>query len=262
MLSRQQSPPAVFPVPRTGADRLRFRIGAKDVEALCAVAIEICARHPEAQTRMKICRLHSSCTGLQTTRLPIYRNLRDVFPVDGTAINSFIVGHLGEADQQFFRMVLEAVRARGGLVDLEERVDAWLFGNNGAVLAEIQHKPLAFDVQTYAEFVPQLCTNIPPQQLYLGFSLPKVPGEPVPLRLTKLTRICDVGFQKGGWFILQHPDQWIFRSTEFSYSSLSEAKSRLANQARTLRQVLGEQGFACMVTGSLESVHGIWTSAP
>lgn len=243
------------------SSRLHVRIDsnqANSVGVLHAIALEIGKRYKNAQGQIEIHPIHSLCLGPQSTRLPIYRELPSFRAIDAATKEAFITGRLGDGDTIFLETVLEVVRVYGGMVELEECVSEWTLARDGEVAEERNYKPLGVEMQAHAKFLPELCTNIPSFQLHLGFTIEKNSNAPSPA-LEQLTWECHAaGMQHGGWFALKHPDQQVYRSNEFSFCGIVEAKNKLMLQAQKLQQILREQGHSCAIMCSIEMVHGIW----
>ncbi len=103
--------------------------------------------------------------------------------------------------------------------------------------------------------------NIPPIELHHGFNILKKNNIGIPpIALEDLAKSCkENGLENGGWFIFAHEKFWQYRTNEFYYGNLENAKTKIFDQASRLKYFLKTKyGQEVDVSFSMERVHGIW----
>lgn len=255
-----------FPIPPaapglTRSTRMHLHVDATDHRAIRAIARDIAIRHKPAQGQLKIYPIDALALAPQHGRMPIYAQLPNFHSITEPSHEAFITGRLGDGDRALMQIVLEVVRAHGGMAELEEYAGEWTLRGDGAVVADTEYALLDED-HAYPAYAANRCTNIPRWELHHGFDVPKQ-GDFVttpPLPLAELVGASSAaGLDNGGWFLFANDRHWAYRSNEFADGSLADARARLFEQAQALQALLVARSLAVDIGFSLERVHGIWT---
>lgn len=256
-------PPFHGEVPRS--TRFHFHIDAIDQKSLFGILRKIYSKYQSAQGNIKIYPIHALHLGPQIEECPSYDRMMNFHPIsDENTGEAFVTGRLGDSlDVTFLTTVLQSAQMSSEkyMIEMEQYIGEWRLRGN-EITTESDYTPSRVDLHSVFPNYEDHRIENPPIELHLGFNVPKhsLITQDLPISLDTLIQKCtDAGFKNGGWFIFRHETEWVYRSNEFSSDTVTNAKTRLFEQAKALQSILLELGIESTdILFSLEVVHGIW----
>lgn len=261
-----RSPSSFFPIPPFHGEtprstRFHFHIDAVNQKSLFNILRKVYAKYQPAQGNIKIYPIHSLHLGPQIDECSSYERMMNFHSISDGSDEAFVTGRLGNSlDVEFLTTVLQSAINKEYMVELEQYIGEWRLRGD-QIITESDYASEPVDVRSLFPTYEKHHLANPPIELHLGFNIPHiVRGGCPPIPLDLLMKQCtNNGFTNGGWFIFRHETDWVYRSNEFSTDTVETAKTRLFEQAKTLRVILSELGVSPTdILFSLEHVHGIW----